>query len=116
MRTSNEFALFFVTGSLWKLLKIPALVGAGNRLRTLMAFGSSRSAGRMFPAKASRTKQVGLLLESSGQLESITGRVVAGSKIVPHGAVLPSTSVWVQVWAGIRSEKLVKPLARSASV
>ena len=93
----------------------PAWFAAGNRFISLMALGSSRLAGMMFPGKGSRTKPLPVATRPvTGSIwPANTWRVVAGSKIVPSGTVRPSRSgPRVPVWPVMRSEKSVYPLSR----
>src|ERR1700730_5587000 len=109
MRASKAFRFSNSFGEVAKFEKSEPLVGDGYRFKTLIAFGSSRPAGRMFSPegpnvklvvlaaqvpKGSRTKPVlaATKPETGSAAPAVTGRVVAGSKMVPTGINRPNAS------------------------
>src|SRR5260370_1500626 len=120
-------------GELEEFGKMEELVGVGNRFRSLRALASKRPAGRWFRLqrervklvvlgaqvpKGSRTKPVdaAAIPDTGSTTPVVTGRVVAGSRMVPTGIERPKASGLAPVCPVIRSERSVKFLVLSNAV
>src|SRR6267143_7023494 len=123
-RESKAFRFSLSFGELAKFEKTLEFVGVGYRFSKLMALASKRPAGRWFRLQAasvkvvvlaaqvpngSRTKpvEVAAIPDTGSTTPTVTGRVVAGSRMVPTGIDRPKASGLAPDCAMIRSERSV---------